>query len=246
MNDLNRMSTLFISDLHLYPRAREITAAFINFLKFYAIRADALYILGDLFEAWSGDDNHDPWYDEIAAALKSLHQSGVPCYFIHGNRDFLLGKHFSHASGMQLLPEQAVLKLYGHHILILHGDTLCTDDAAYQKFRCKVRNPLMQKFFLALPRSWRLAITTKMRVHSQLSNQCKLGAIMDVNLKSVEQIMLYHGVFWMIHGHTHRPAIHRLDINNRKAYRLVLGAWHLEGSMIRVSPHTVQMITFPL
>lgn len=140
------MSTLFIADLHLCAQEPAITAGFLRFLQREAVHADALYILGDLFEAWIGDDDPEPLHAEIAAALKALQQAGVPCYFIHGNRDFLLGKRFARAS-MQLLPEEKVLELYGRRILILHGDTLCTDDQAYQQFRRKVHNPLIQKLF---------------------------------------------------------------------------------------------------
>lgn len=239
------MSTLFIADLHLCPQKPAITAGFLGFLQRDVIHADTLYILGDLFEAWTGDDDPEPLYNEIAAALKALQQAGVPCYFIHGNRDFLLGERFASASGMQLLPEETVLELYGRHILLLHGDTLCTDDQTYQQFRRKVRNPLIQKLFLALPLRWRLKIATKMRARSQQANQCKPEAIMDVNPQAVKQAMLHHGVHWMIHGHTHRPAMHRLDLNNSQAHRVVLGAWHVEGSMIKVSADAVELISFP-
>ncbi|AWO78141.1 MULTISPECIES: UDP-2,3-diacylglucosamine diphosphatase [Serratia] len=239
------MSTLFIADLHLCAQEPAITAGFLRFLRREAMHADALYILGDLFEAWIGDDDPEPLHAEIAAALKALQQAGVPCYFIHGNRDFLLGKRFARASGMQLLPEEKVLELYGRRILILHGDTLCTDDQAYQQFRRKVHNPLIQKLFLALPLRWRLKIAANMRARSQQSNQGKSDAIMDVNPQAVEQTMLRHDVHWMIHGHTHRPAVHRLALSNGEAHRAVLGAWHVEGSMIKVSADAVELISFP-
>ncbi|AKL40612.1 TPA: UDP-2,3-diacylglucosamine diphosphatase [Serratia marcescens] len=239
------MSTLFIADLHLCAQEPAITAGFLRFLQREAVHADALYILGDLFEAWIGDDDPETLHAEIAAALKALQQAGVPCYFIHGNRDFLLGKRFARASGMQLLPEEKVLELYGRRILILHGDTLCTDDQAYQQFRRKVHNPLIQKLFLALPLRWRLKIAANMRARSQQSNQYKSEAIMDVNPQAVEQTMLRHDVRWMIHGHTHRPAVHRLALSNGEAHRAVLGAWHVEGSMIKVSADAVELIQFP-
>lgn len=218
------MSTLFIADLHLCAQEPAITAGFLRFLQREAVHADALYILGDLFEARIGDDDPEPLHAEIAAALKALQQAGVPCYFIHGNRDFLLGKRFARASYMQLLPEEKVLELYGRRILILHGDTLCTDDQAYQQFRRKVHNPLIQKLFTALPLRWRLKIAANMRARSQQSNQYKSEAIMDVNPQAVEQTMLRHDVRWMIHGHTHRPAVHRLALSNGEAHRAVLGA----------------------
>ncbi len=214
------MSTLFIADLHLCAQEPAITAGFLRFLQREAVHADALYILGDLFEAWIGDDDPEPLHHEIAAALKALHQAGVPCYFIHGNRDFLLGKRFAKQSGMILLPEEQVVELYGRKILILHGDTLCTDDQAYQEFRKKVHNTWIQRAFLALPLRWRLKIAAKMRARSQQSNQYKSTAIMDVNPQAVEQAMLRHNVHWMIHGHTHRPAIHPLALPNGEAHRL--------------------------
>ncbi len=239
------MSTLFIADLHLCAQEPAITAGFLRFLQREAIHADALYILGDLFEAWIGDDDPEPLHGEIAAALKRLRQAGVPCYFIHGNRDFLLGKRFAHASGMTLLPEEQVVDLYGRRILIMHGDTLCTDDQAYQEFRSKVHNTWIQRFFLALPLRWRLKIAAKMRARSQQSNQYKSETIMDVNPQAVEQAMMRHNVHWMIHGHTHRPAAHQLDLPTGEAHRIVLGAWHVEGSMIKVTPEAVELIQFP-
>lgn len=239
------MSTLFIADLHLCAQEPAITAGFLRFLQREAVHADALYILGDLFEAWIGDDDPEPLHSEIATALKALQQAGVPCYFIHGNRDFLLGKRFARQSGMILLPEEQIVELYGRKILILHGDTLCTDDQAYQEFRKKVHNTWIQRAFLALPLRWRLKIAAKMRARSQQSNQYKSTAIMDVNPQAVEQAMLRHHVHWMIHGHTHRPAIHPLTLANGEAHRAVLGAWHAEGSMIKVTAEAVELIQFP-
>ncbi|HEI8867475.1 TPA: UDP-2,3-diacylglucosamine diphosphatase [Serratia odorifera] len=239
------MSTLFIADLHLCAQEPAITAGFLRFLQQEAVQADALYILGDLFEAWIGDDDPEPLHAEIAAALKALQQAGVPCYFIHGNRDFLLGKRFANASGMTLLPEQQVLELYGRRILILHGDTLCTDDQPYQKFRRRVHNPLIQKLFLAMPLRWRLKIAANMRARSQQSNQHKSLDIMDVNPQAVEQAMVQHRVRWMIHGHTHRPAVHSLQLANGEAQRVVLGAWHHQGSMVKVTADAVELIQFP-
>ncbi|RLM03893.1 UDP-2,3-diacylglucosamine diphosphatase [Gibbsiella quercinecans] len=239
------MSTLFIADLHLCAQEPAITAGFLRFLQRDAIHADALYILGDLFEAWIGDDDPQPLHREVAAALKALQLAGVPCYFIHGNRDFLLGKRFARESGMALLPAEKVLDLYGRKILILHGDTLCTDDHAYQRFRRRVHNPVIQTLFLAMPLRWRLKIAANMRARSQQSNQYKSEAIMDVNPHAVEQALLRHQVHWMIHGHTHRPAVHTLALSSGEAHRVVLGAWHNEGSMVKVSANGVELIRFP-
>lgn len=239
------MNTLFIADLHLCAQEPAITAGFLRFLQRDALHADALYILGDLFEVWIGDDEPSPLHSEIAAALKALHQAGVPCYFIHGNRDFLLGKRFAQASGMTLLPQEQVIEPYGRRILIMHGDTLCTDDQAYQEFRRKVHNTWIQKLFLALPLRWRLKIAEKMRARSQQTNQYKSDAIMDVNPQAVQQAMSHHQVQWMIHGHTHRPSIHPLSLPTGEAHRAVLGAWHHEGSMIKVTADAVELIQFP-
>ncbi|WP_411704080.1 UDP-2,3-diacylglucosamine diphosphatase [Edaphovirga cremea] len=239
------MATLFIADIHLCAQEPAITAGFLRFLQREAPLADALYILGDLFEAWVGDDDPEPLHAEIAAALKNLHHQGVPCYFIHGNRDFLLGKRFARQSGMVLLPEEKVLDLYGHKILILHGDTLCTDDVDYQKFRHRVHNPLLQWMFLALPLKVRLRVAAKMRAGSQQSNSSKSLEIMDVNPHAVSEAMQRHQVEWMIHGHTHRPAIHTLDVSGRPVSRAVLGAWHEQGSMVKVTPAGVELLFFP-
>ena len=239
------MTTFFIADIHLCVQEPAITAGFLRFLREDAPQAEALYILGDLFEAWIGDDDPQPLHAEIASALNALHRQGVPCFFIHGNRDFLLGRCFARDSLMTLLPEKKVLELYGRRVLILHGDTLCTDDVSYQKFRKKVHNPLIQKLFLMLPLKWRLQIAAKMRAGSKASNSHKDLTIMDVNQHAVVQEMQTHGVEWMIHGHTHRPAIHNVELGETLGHRAVLGAWHEEGSVVKVTADGVELITFP-
>lgn len=239
------MATLFIADLHLQTEEPAITAGFLRFLHGEAKSADALYILGDLFEAWIGDDDPNPLHREMAAAIKSLTDSGVPCFFIHGNRDFLLGKRFARESGMTLLPQEKVLDLYGRNVLIMHGDTLCTDDAGYQAFRAKVHQPWLQTLFLALPLFIRQRIAAKMRANSKTANSTKSLEIMDVNQHAVVAEMKKHQVQWLIHGHTHRPAVHDLTANNAPAFRVVLGAWHTEGSMVKVTPDNVELISFP-
>lgn len=237
--------TLFIADLHLCAEEPAITAGFLAFLRRDALQADALYILGDLFEAWIGDDDPDPLHAGIAAALRELQQQGIPCFFIHGNRDFLVGRRFAAASGMTLLPEEQVLKLYNKQILIMHGDTLCTDDEGYQRFRRKVHQRWLQRLFLALPLFVRQRIALKMRAGSKQANSSKESTIMDVNAQAVEETMTRHRVNILIHGHTHRPAVHQLKINGQPAERLVLGAWHTQGSMIRVSETETTLISFP-
>lgn len=239
------MATLFIADLHLQTEEPAITAGFLRFLAGEARHADALYILGDLFEAWIGDDDPNPLHQHIARAIKALVDSGVPCYFIHGNRDFLLGKRFARESGMTLLPQEQRLELYGRPVLILHGDTLCTDDAGYQAFRAKVHTPWIQKLFLMLPLFIRQKIAARMRADSKAANSHKSMEIMDVNPQAVVDVMEKYHVQWLIHGHTHRPDVHTLTANGEPAYRVVLGAWHTEGSMVKVSEKDVELIAFP-
>ncbi|PIJ58155.1 UDP-2,3-diacylglucosamine diphosphatase [Erwinia sp. OLMDLW33] len=234
--------TLFIADLHLCTEEPAITAGFLHFLRREAQHADALYILGDLFEAWIGDDDPNPLHAEVATALRQLN---IPCYFIHGNRDFLVGKRFARAAGMTLLPQEQVLELYGRRVLIMHGDTLCTDDEGYQRYRQKVQQRWLQRVFLALPLFVRQRIARKMRNGSKQANRNKDLAIMDVNPQAVVDAMSRHQVPCLIHGHTHRPAVHALNINGLPAERLVLGAWHEEGSMIKVDPDEIALISFP-
>ncbi|KIU34016.1 MULTISPECIES: UDP-2,3-diacylglucosamine diphosphatase [Atlantibacter] len=239
------MATLFIADLHLSTEEPAITAGFLRLLEGEARTAEALYILGDLFEAWIGDDDPNPLHAAIAAAIRALVESGVPCYFIHGNRDFLIGKRFARQSGMTLLPAEKVLTLYGERVLIMHGDTLCTDDVGYQRFRAKVQQRWLQTLFLSLPLFIRQRIAAKMRAGSKASNQTKSDAIMDVNQQAVSEVMRQHHVRHLIHGHTHRPAIHDLQIEGHPARRYVLGAWHQEGSMIKASENGIELLFFP-
>ena len=233
--------TLFIADLHLCQEEPAITAGFLHFLQREAPHCDALYILGDLFEAWIGDDDPNPLHQQVASALRAL---SVPVYFIHGNRDFLVGQRFARASGMTLLPEEQVLTLYGHRLLIMHGDTLCTDDAGYLRFRAKVHNPWIQRLFLALPLWLRKRIAARMRADSKQANQHKSLTIMDVNSEAVTAAMLRQQVRLLIHGHTHRPAIHPLRLQGEPAQRAVLGAWHNRGSMIQLDASGIQLIDF--
>lgn len=233
--------TLFIADLHLCQEEPAITAGFLHFLQREAPHCDALYILGDLFEAWIGDDDPNPLHQQIASALRAL---PVPVYFIHGNRDFLIGRRFARACGMTLLPEEQVLTLYGHQLLIMHGDTLCTDDAGYLRFRAKVHNPWIQRLFLALPLWIRKRIAARMRADSKQANQHKSQTIMDVNQDAVAAAMLGQQVPLLIHGHTHRPAIHTLSLQGETAQRAVLGAWHSRSSMIQLDASGIQLIHF--
>ena len=239
------MATLFIADLHLQTEEPAITAGFLRFLQGEARQAGALYILGALFEAWIGDDDPNPLHQQIASAIKAVVDAGVPCYFIHGNRDFLVGQRFARQSGMLLLAEEERLDLYGREVLIMHGDTLCTDDPGYLAFRAKVHTPWIQRLFLALPLLIRRRIAARMRADSKAANSSKSMDIMDVNPQAVVDVMERHHVQWLIHGHTHRPAVHELQANGQPAWRVVLGAWHSEGSMVKVTPDDVELIHFP-
>jgi len=219
------MTTLFISDLHLDSAFPELTALFRHFMQTEATKAEHLYILGDLFEVWVGDDHNNKDYTDIAGDIHQLVDKGVPVSIMHGNRDFLLGNKFIKESGCKLVAEPAIIDLYGTPTLLLHGDSLCTDDIEHQKFRAESRSKLKQKVFLSLPLGTRHEIASKARKLSNSAKRLKSDDIMDVNTSAVEDIMREHGVRNLIHGHTHRPAIHDLDIDGEKAQRIVLGDW---------------------
>lgn len=237
------MTTLFISDLHLSADRPDITDCFLTFMKEDTKGIDALYVLGDLFEMWIGDDDDSPFHQQIKTAFRQLTDSGIPCYFIHGNRDFLVGKRFSDETGVQLLPEHTVIDLYGKPTLILHGDTLCTLDEAYQRYRKKVHNRFIQWLFFRLPLAWRQNIGEKLRSNSGMANQAKREDVMDVTPDEVVKIMAQFGVRAIIHGHTHRPAIHNLSVENQPAVRTVLGDWYDHGSVLVCNPDGNQLET---
>ena len=233
--------TLFIADLHLSADRPDITRCLKTFLSEQAPQADALYVLGDLFEYWIGDDDTNAFNQDIAAAFKSLSENGIPVYFIHGNRDFLLGKKFARRAGMTLLPEQEVVNLYGTNTLLMHGDELCTRDVAYQKFRKKARGWWWPRLMLSLPLSVRRRIAENGRKESK-KNQQKLNAeIMDVTESEVQKSMHDHGVRRMIHGHTHRPNVHRVDLGQTDAQRIVLGDWYEQGSVLKVEKNGFEL-----
>ncbi len=237
------MTTLFVSDLHLSDQRPAITEAFIAFLDGEARQAGALYILGDLFEAWLGDDMVLPEYTRAIEAMHRLADTGVPLYVMHGNRDFLLGTDFAAMSGVQLLPESAIIDLHGTPTLLLHGDTLCTDDVEYQKFRAMVRNPAWQAEVLAKSPEERLALARQFREMSMAEMQGKSETIMDVNADAVAAAFRAAGVRQMIHGHTHRPAIHDLEIDGEPARRIVLGDWYDQGSVLECDAESCRLRT---
>ncbi|HZQ60355.1 MAG TPA: UDP-2,3-diacylglucosamine diphosphatase [Casimicrobiaceae bacterium] len=226
-------STLFISDLHLDDARPHIVDEFCRFLAGEARGAEALYILGDLFESWIGDDDDAPLAARIAAALRSLSDSGVPIHFMHGNRDFLLGEAYARRAGMRLLNDPSIVEIAGERTLLMHGDTLCTDDVDYQKFRMLVRNPEWQRQFLGKPLAERRAFAAQARGESRRQTAAKQAEIMDVNPEAVARALREHGVRRLIHGHTHRPAVHRFDIDGQGVERIVLGDWYDQGSVLR-------------
>jgi UDP-2,3-diacylglucosamine hydrolase len=226
------MATVFISDLHLDAERPHIVDLYTRFLAEQARHADALYILGDLFESWIGDDDDTLLATRVAHALCGLSDSGVPVYFMHGNRDFLLGADYVQRCGLTLLEDPALIDLGGERTLLMHGDTLCTDDVEYQKFRTLVRNPAWQQSFLAKPLAERRAFAAQARGESRKQTAMKPAEIMDVNQGAVESTMRQHGVRRLIHGHTHRPATHQFDLGGKAAERIVLGDWYEQSSVL--------------
>jgi UDP-2,3-diacylglucosamine hydrolase len=229
------MTTLFISDLHLDAERPAITELFGRFVDNEARGADALYILGDLFEAWVGDDDPSPTGTYVAGKLRALRDAGVPVYFIRGNRDFLLGEDYARRAGMTILPDPAVVMLLGKPTLLMHGDLQCTDDTAYQQFRAQTRDPAWQARFQAQPLPARIAVAQQARAASRahqsgLQSQGTMETITDVAPATVEATLRRHGIDTLIHGHTHRPAVH----DEAGGRRIVLGDWYEQGSVLRV------------
>jgi len=242
------MVTYFISDLHLSALRPETSALFLKFLVTEGRNADALYILGDFFEAWIGDDNHNPHDDHIIDAIAELTHHGVPVYFMHGNRDFLIGDQFIEQSNCILLSDPTVIKLYQNQILLTHGDQLCTLDKKYQRFRQFVRHPSVQRFYLSLPLTLRRKIASTLRQRSiERFNKQKDKTNMyfwDVVLSSVYQLLRKHETYTLIHGHTHKPGIHDFILDETPARRIVLGEWDGSGSVLAYSPDGVELKTF--
>jgi UDP-2,3-diacylglucosamine hydrolase len=210
-----------------------------------AREADALYILGDLFESWVGDDAADPYQCTVIAALRSLTERGVPCFVMHGNRDFLLGARFCALSGTQLVGDPLIVTLYGEPVLVMHGDALCTDDPAYQRLRATVRDPGWQRQFLALSVAARRSLAGAARVGSQAHTAALEDAIADVNQGSVMAALRTAGTATLLHGHTHRPAIHPLTVDGRACTRVVLGDWHHQGSLLRWDRGGPELVALP-
>lgn len=235
------MVTLFVSDLHLDDARPHIVEDFEHFCADEARKADTIYVLGDLFEAYVGDDDDAALNARIASALRGVSDAGVPVHFIAGNRDFLLSETYAHRCGMDLLDDGTVIDLYGTPTLILHGDVLCADDTAYLAFRQQVRDPAWQAAFLARPLAERRAFAAQARDASRAHTSQTDRAIMDVNQTAVETVMRNAGVTRMIHGHTHRPAIHEFTLEGNPAQRIVLGDWYEQGSVLRVTRDGVEL-----
>lgn len=230
------MTTLFISDLHLEESRPDITDAFLGFLQEKAHGVEKLYILGDFFEAWIGDDERTPLQEQIAAALCAVSESGTEIFLMHGNRDFLIGHDFCDRAGATLVDDPTVVDLYGTPTLLMHGDSLCTADVEYQKFRANMRNPQWQQMILQRPLADRQQMARQLREISMAKNQGKAETIMDVTPEEVVKDMEAHGVQRLIHGHTHRPAEHHLQANGQPAKRIVLGDWDTHVWWLEVQP----------
>jgi UDP-2,3-diacylglucosamine hydrolase len=226
------MTALFVSDLHLDASRPAATECFLRFLTGPARDAGTLYILGDLFEVWTGDDTAGSHELQVLSALLRYTTAGYRCHFLRGNRDFLAGSGFAAATGATLLPDEAVIELDGRRALLMHGDMLCTDDHAYQRYRRFVHRPAIQSLYLALPGRVRSAIAAFARRRSMAENAGKAPAIMDVSPAAVADALRRHGVHLLIHGHTHRPAVHAFEIDGRPALRIVLGDWYEQGSVL--------------
>jgi len=229
--------TLFISDLHLSPERPAAAELFLRFLRQRAPAAERLYILGDLFDAWVGDDDDTPFNLEITAALGALSRAGTALLFMRGNRDFLIGRAFARASGCTLLKDPTFVDLYGTPTLLMHGDLLCTDDVPYQRFRRRIRNPLVIRLFLFKALEKRRAIADDYRKKSGQATAAKEEEIMDANQATVERYMRKRGVTRLIHGHTHRPDRHEFQLDGKTATRWVLAEWYgKRGEALVVTP----------
>ena len=226
------MSRLFVSDVHLDASAPEAVEQFLQFLQTHAMQAEALYILGDLFETWVGDDQTEPAKDRVRAGLRAVTAGGVSCFVLHGNRDFLLGREFCRDTGCRLLPDPVIAELDGERVLLTHGDALCTDDHPYQELRTIVRNVDWQRRYLALPLADRELLANQVRAGSKQHTARTIPKIMDVNADAVAAAYRSTAVRRIVHGHTHRPGVHDTHVDGAPVQRIVLGAWYEQGSYL--------------
>ncbi|MFC5698293.1 UDP-2,3-diacylglucosamine diphosphatase [Pseudomonas sp. GCM10022186] len=228
---------LLISDLHLEEERPDITRAFLHFLQTRALGAEALYILGDFFEAWIGDDAMTPFQHSIATALRKLADSGTRIFLMHGNRDFMIGRAFCREAGCTLLPDPSLVQMNGEPVLLMHGDSLCTRDQAYMRLRRWLRNPVSLFILRNLPLATRHKLARKLRKESRMQTRQKTAEITDVTPEEIPRILRQYGVKTLIHGHTHRPASHELDLDGQPARRIVLGDWDHQGWVLQVDEH---------
>jgi UDP-2,3-diacylglucosamine hydrolase len=236
--------SIFVSDLHLAPERPHINEVFFEFVRRTASRAEALYVLGDLFEYWIGDDNlDDPLNAAVAKSLAGLSTQGVAVFLMHGNRDFLIGKAFAARSGANLIVDPTLLALYGMRTLLMHGDTLCTDDVDYQKFRAQARDPKFQADFLAQPIAARKQRIGELRAINEQAKQAKNAEIMDVAPATVEEALRRYGYPRLIHGHTHRPARHVHMVDGHACERWVLNDWYERGGYLRCDERGCAAVT---
>jgi UDP-2,3-diacylglucosamine hydrolase len=237
--------TLFASDLHLDSEAPWAIDAFLAFLEGPARQSEALYLLGDLFEAWVGDDDDDAAHRRASDGIARLTGAGIPVYVMHGNRDFLIGEAFEERTGAKLLPDPVMVDLHGLPTLLSHGDVFCTEDPAYQDLRSIVRKPGWQRRFLSLPLSTRRTLASAARAGSKAHTERQIPVLMDVNPEAVIRAMRATGARRLIHGHTHRPAIHQFEVDGRTAERVVLAPWYESASCVGVDAEGVREIALP-
>ena len=237
---------LLISDLHLEEERPDITRAFLHFLQSRAPRAEALYILGDFFEAWIGDDAMTPFQHSIAQALRKLSDGGTRIFLMHGNRDFMIGKAFCREAGCSLLADPSLVRMNGEPVLLMHGDSLCTQDEAYMRLRKWLRNPASLFILRNLPLTTRYKLARKLRKESRMQTPQKAAEITDVTPEEVPRILRQHGVRTLIHGHTHRPATHELQLDGQPARRIVLGDWDRRGWALQVDENGFLQHSFDL
>jgi UDP-2,3-diacylglucosamine hydrolase len=237
---------LLISDLHLEEERPDISRAFLHFLETRASQAEALYILGDFFEVWIGDDAMTPFQHSIAEALRRLSERGTRIYLMHGNRDFMLGDGFCRAAGCTLLSDPSVVELCGERVLLMHGDSLCTRDEGYMRLRRLLRNPFSLLVLRHLPLSTRRKLARKLRNESRTQTRMKATDIIDVTSELIPRVLAGHRVRTLIHGHTHRPATHELLVNGQPAQRIVLGDWDRQGWVLQVDESGFHQSSFEL
>jgi UDP-2,3-diacylglucosamine hydrolase len=240
------VATFFISDLHLSVERPTVSEAFENFLQTTAAGADALYILGDFVDAWIGDDDDSDFAVHIKRTLAKYADAGTPVYFMHGNRDFLIGEQFARDAHLQLLPDPTVVDLYGKPVLLMHGDSLCTEDLEYMQFRQQVRSPQWQAGVLAMPLAQRRQMAAQLRAQSKSMSSMKAEDIMDVSPEEVLKTLRQHHVITLIHGHTHRPNRHALSMDGISGERIVLGDWEQQGWYLQATPEATVLVDFEI